>query len=128
MAIDADVEMLRQVLPLWRATRIWAETLLCASLKLQHPSEVLNSEHRGKHTFPGTNWRYRTHGGGVDIDRGAAYGGIDFDFGQPLPDPWRLRIFIKRQLIAGALAAEYAPFLHDHQRFERAAQELLASL
>ena len=122
-----DVERLRQVVPLWRATRAWAEELLCSALGLERARDVLKPEHRGERRIPGTNWLYRTHDGGVDIDRGATCGGIDFDFDQIRPDTRRLRTFVQKQVNAGALPFEYAELVADEPRFERAARELFAS-
>ncbi|HET9956932.1 MAG TPA: hypothetical protein VFQ61_20690 [Polyangiaceae bacterium] len=70
-------------------------------------------------------WYYRTHGAGVDIDRGVVCGGIDFDFDKIEPDPWRLRIFVEKQVNAGTLNAEYAELVQDEDRFDAAARELL---
>jgi hypothetical protein len=122
-----DVEKLRRVIPLWRATRAWAEELLCAAFRLSRAQDVLNREHRGKHRIPGTNWFCRTHGLGVDIDRGIACGGIDFDFNQACPDAWRLRLFVEKQVNAGELTLDYAELADDEERFKRAAEVLLAS-
>ncbi len=68
---------------------------------------------------------YRTHGVGVDIDRGIRCGGIDFDFDKPNPDPWRLRLFAEKQLNAGNLPSEYVRLVDDEERFELAAGVVL---
>ncbi|MFT3772613.1 MAG: hypothetical protein QM820_45055 [Minicystis sp.] len=63
----------------------------------------------------------------MDIDRGLACGGIDFDFDKPAPDPWRLRRFAEKQLNAGTLPPlDYRRLTDDEERFERAAKMVLA--
>jgi hypothetical protein len=122
-----DVERLRRIVPLWRTKRAWAEELLCDALGLERPSDVLRNEYRGHHVIPGTDWFYRTHDDGVDIDRGDSCGGIDFAFDEARPDARRLRTFVRKQINAGELPAEYAEMIEDEPRFERAARALLAS-
>jgi hypothetical protein len=124
---DDDVEKLRRVVPLWRTTRAWAEELLCDAFGLERARDVLGPEHRGEGRIPGTNWFYRTDGSGVDIDRGSVCGGIDFDFDEVRPDARRLRRFIEKQVNAGELSSEYTELVQDEERFERAADALLAS-
>jgi hypothetical protein len=122
-----DVETLCRVVPLWRTTREWAEDLLCDALGLARARDVLKPEYRGERRIPGTHWFYRTHDSSVDIDRGDTCGGIAFDFDEVRPDAGRLRLFIQKQINAGALSREYAAIIEDERRFERAARELFAS-
>lgn len=127
-AADAhDVELVHALLPHWFATRRWAEELLCRVLQLSEAAEVLQPEHRGWRPVPGSTWAYRTHGVGVDIDRGLCCGGIDFDFDKPNPDCWRLRLFAEKQLNAGNLPSEYVRLLDDEERFNRAAAVVLST-
>lgn len=65
--------------------------------------DVLQPENRGDVQIPGTNWRYRTHGIGIDVYRTADVGGIDFDFDKLDQDLWRLKIFFEKQYNAGNL-------------------------
>lgn len=123
-----DVERLRRVVPLWRATRAWAEELLCTAFGLERALDILKSENRGHRRIPGTNWFYQTHGGGVDLYRGVRCGGIDFDFDKVEPDAWRLRIFVEKQIKSGELPGDLAELVHDDKRFEAAAHEMLAAL
>jgi hypothetical protein len=126
-SLDRDVALLRALLPHWHATRRWAEELLVRALGLRDAREVLKPEHRGLKYLPGSLWFYRTHGLGVNLDRGLACGGIDFDFDQFIPDPWRLRLFTEKQLNAGNLPAlDYLPLFDDEDRFVRAAKLALA--
>ncbi len=120
-----DTELVGALIPHWHATRRWAEELLCRALGLQNASEVLKLEYRGSHKIHGSNWTYRTHGIGVDIDRGDRSGGIDFDFDKPDPDPWRLRIFAEKQLNAGNLGPEFTALINDETRFKKAAEAAL---
>ncbi len=122
-----DIELVRALLPHWFATRRWAEELLCRTLQLETAEDVLRPEYRGWRLIPGSTWAYRTHGVGVDIDRGISSGGIDFDFDKPNPDPWRLRVFAEKQLNAGNLPWEYVRLVDDEERFERAAIAVIDS-
>ena len=123
---DNDTELVRALIPHWHATRTWAEELLCRVLGLQKASDVLQPEHRGRKVLAGSMWTYRTHGVGVDIDRGISCGGIDFDFDKPTPDTWRLRIFAEKQLNAGNLGPEYVALVDDEDRFNMAAEAALS--
>ena len=122
---DDDTKLVRALIPHWYATRRWAEELLCRALGLKNASEVLQREHRGRKVLAGSLWTYRTHGAGVDIDRGIRSGGIDFDFDKPDPDPWRLELFAEKQLNAGNLGLEYAALFDDEGRFKKAAEAAL---
>jgi hypothetical protein len=122
---DSDIELVRALIPHWYATRKWAEELLCRVLGLENASDVLRPEHRGRKAIPGSMWTYRTHGIGVDIDRGIRSGGIDFDFDKPDPDPWRLELFAEKQLNAGNLGPEYLDLVDDEDRFKKAADAVL---
>jgi hypothetical protein len=122
---ERDEELVRLLLPHWYATRRWAEELLCQSLGLKEASEVLQRENRGWNVIPGSNWHYRTHGVGVELDRGICCGGIDFDFPQAVPDPYRLCLFGQKQLNAGNLSPAYVRLLDDEHRFMRAATKVL---
>lgn len=125
---ESDVELVRALVPHWHATRRWAEELLCRTLGLAKAEDVLLHEHRGTKLIPGSLWTYRTHGVGVDLDRGLASGGIDFDFDKPEPDAWRLRIFAEKQLNAGHLPPlEYRRLIDDEDRFTRAAHTVLGT-
>lgn len=123
----SDEELVRQLLPHWYATRTWAEEILVSSLGLTAPEDVLLVPHRGRKSIPGLTWHYRTHGIGVDIDRGLNCGGIDFDFDKADPDPWQLRIFAEKQLNAGNLPVEYNELILDEDRFLATAKTVLAS-
>jgi hypothetical protein len=120
-----DEGLIRALIPHWYATRRWAEELLCRVLGLKSPNEVLQREHRGRKVLAGSMWTYRTHGAGVDVDRGIRSGGIDFDFDKPDPDPWRLELFAEKQLNAGNLGPEYAALIDDEDRFKNAAEAVL---
>lgn len=95
-------------IPLWYAQMAWAKELIRRSFGLAKPEDILLSEHRGRHAIPGTYWFLCTHGVGVDVYKTPDVGGIDFDFDKPNPDPWRMRIFIERQVNEGYLP--YEPF------------------
>ena len=99
-------QLIKNLSPLWYATRLWAEELLRQSLGIENSIEVLLPEKRGIKAISGTNWMYCTHGGGVDVYKTADAGGIDFDFNKPDPDSWRLKIFFRRQYNDGALNYE----------------------
>lgn len=78
-------ELIKNLIPLWYATRLWAEDLLRRYLDLADAVDILKPENRGKKPISGTNWMYRTHGVGVDIYKTEEVGGIDFDFDKPNP-------------------------------------------
>jgi len=99
-------DLIKNLTPLWHASRAWAEELLRQHLRLENAIDVLRPENRGKRSIPGTNWIYRTHGVEVDIYKTEEVGGIDFDFDKPLPDAWRMKIFFKRQYNDGNLNFE----------------------
>ncbi len=125
---SSDVDRLN-ALPLWHATRAWAEELLRGALALESAKEVLTAPNRGRHRIPGTTWFYRTHGVGVDVNRGSSSGGIDFDFDSADPDLWRLHRFAEKQLNAGNISAdEYWGLVDDKERFERAGTQVLAGI
>lgn len=127
--LEHDRVLVAALLPLWHATRAWAETLLCQSFNLTSAREMLSSPHRGRHRIPGTCWYYRTHGVGVDLTLGIDSGGIDFDFDDPNPDPWRLETFASKQVNAGAISAEeYWGLLNDSGRFHAAAERVVLEL
>jgi hypothetical protein len=123
-----DLELVRQLVPHWYAWRRWAEELLCRVYSLERVEHIARTNRRGaRHPIPGSNWTYRAHGVGVDVDRGINGGGIDFDFDKPDPDTWRLRLFAEKQLNAGNLPFDlYRPLLDDERRFEAASRQVLA--
>jgi hypothetical protein len=76
---------------------------------------------------PGTAWHIRTHGVGVDIFKTPEVGGIDFDFDKPDPDPWRMQIFVERQVNDGNLPYEkYRELLDDDELMKKAISEALS--
>jgi hypothetical protein len=86
----------------------------------------LRSELRGVRVIPGTAWFIRTHGVGVDVYKTPDVGGIDFDFDKPHPDPWRLQIFIERQVNDGNLPYEiFRQLLDDDELMKKAIMEAL---
>jgi hypothetical protein len=126
MKIMSDETLIRQLIPLWRAYRQWANTLLESCLGLERAEDILEHSHRGRKSIPGTNWIYRTHGVGVDIYRTETAGGIDFDFNKLEPDTWRLRIFAEKQFNDGNLCYEsYRNLIDDEERFIAAAKAVL---
>jgi hypothetical protein len=119
-------ELIKNLIPLWYATRLWAEELLRRRLDLADAADVLKPENRGKKTIQGTNWMYRTHGVGVDIYKTEDVGGIDFDFDKPTPDPWRMKIFFRRQYNDGNLNLElYGELFEDEDMLDKELAELL---
>jgi hypothetical protein len=119
-------ELIKNLIPLWYATRLWAEELLRRHLDLADAADVLKPENRGKKVINGTNWMYRTHGVGVDIYKTEEVGGIDFDFEKPNPDPWRMKIFFRRQYNEGNLNLElYRNLFENEESLDRELAELL---
>lgn len=115
------------VIPLWYAQITWARELIQRSFGLANVEDILLSENRGRRNIPGTAWFLCTHGVGVDIYKTPDVGGIDFDFDKPDPDPWRLRIFIERQVNDGGLPYHvFANLLNDDELMKRVIQEALA--
>ena len=113
-------QLIKNLIPLWYATRLWAEDLLRRSLGLEHSIDILAPENRGIKAVSGTNWMYRTHGIGVDIYKTEAVGGIDFDFNKSDPDCWRLKIFFRRQYNDGNLSYElYRNLFEDEKLLEK---------
>lgn len=113
-------QLIKNLIPLWYAMRRWAEDILCRTLGLESSIEVLAPENRGKKAICGTNWVYCTHGLGVNIYKTEDVGGIDFDFNEPDPDPWRLKIFFKRQYNDGILSYElYRELFEDEELLSR---------
>lgn len=116
------------VIPLWYAEMEWAKELIARSFGLTVADDILARENRGFRQVPGTSWYIRTHGVGVDVFKTPEVGGIDFDFDKPDPDPWRLQIFIERQVNDGNLP--YEPFrelLDNEELMEKAIEEALVS-
>lgn len=121
-------ELIKNLIPLWHATRLWAEDLLRRYLDLADVADVLKLENRGKKPIIGTNWMYRTHGVGVDIYKTEDVGGIDFDFEKLNPDPWRMKIFFRRQYNDGNLNFEaYRHLFEDEDLLDRELAKLLES-
>jgi len=121
-----DVELIKQIIPLWYAQYKWATELLKQAFSLDQAEEILEPKHRGFKEIPGTNWMYRTHGIGVDISRTPEVGGIDLDFDKPDPDPWRLRIFFERQYNEGNInISAYRHLIDDEEALEKAIEGAL---
>jgi hypothetical protein len=121
-----EEDLIGRLVPLWHVTRRWAEDLLLVSLGFKRAGARPSPGHG---VIPGTNWFYRFHGYGVDIDCGMDCGGIDFDFNQPEPDAFRLHNFAQRQLNVGALdAAAYGALVRDEERFVHIAEVVLKRL
>ena len=113
---ETHVELVRRAVPLWYANIAWAKELLIRAFDLADAQDILKSEHRRTQRIPNTCWNFRAHGAGIDIFRTPNVGGIDFDFGQPSPDEWRLRIFIERQVNDGQLSYElYRDLMEDKE-------------
>lgn len=108
-----DKELVQTLINLWYAERAWAEELLKRSFGLNHASDILKLDIESGCEIPGTRWRCRPHGTGVDIYLTEDAGGIDFDFDKPEPDAWRLMIFLQRQFEAGNLDKELYRELYD---------------
>lgn len=118
-------ELLKNLIPLWHATRVWAEDLLRRYIELEEADKILKPEKRGRKPIPGTNWMYRTHGVGVDIYKTEDVGGIDFDFDKPNPDAWRMKTFFRRQYNDGNLNFDtYRHLFEDEDLLDKELKEL----
>lgn len=118
----------KHAIPLWHAQVAWAKELISRSFGISRAEDILSRENRGFKAIPGTHWHIRTHGVGVDVFKTPEVGGIDFDFDKPDPDPWRLQIFIERQVNDGNLPYEqYRDLLDDEKPMKRAIAEALSS-
>ncbi|MCU8059076.1 hypothetical protein L5L78_23315 [Shewanella sp. SM34] len=114
-------------IPLWYAQMSWAKELIRLGFGLSKVEDILSSENRGCKLVPGTAWNIRTHGIGVDVFKTPGVGGIDFDFDKPDPDPWRMQIFIERQVNDGNLPYEnYRELLDDEELMKKAISEALS--
>lgn len=113
-------------IPLWHAQMAWAKELIKRSFNLEHPEDILLHKNRGRRAIPGTTWFLCTHGIGVDVYKTPDVGGIDFDFDKPNPDPWRMQIFIERQVNEGNLPYEaFQQLLADEEKLKFAIREAL---
>lgn len=121
------VRLIKQVIPLWYASRAWACELIARSFPLADAQEVMRLN-RGKILrVPGTCWYLRRHGVGVDVYKTPDVGGIDFDFDKPHPDEWRLKIFFLKQLNDGLLSyPDYQGLAEDEGALDEAVKEALA--
>ena len=120
------VELVRQAIPLWYAQVAWAKELLTRSFNLDNAEDILRPENRHLQQIQNTCWFVRPHGIGVDIFKTPDVGGIDFDFDKPNPDPWRLVIFIERQVNDGQLKYEaYRALVNDEELMKQAVNEAL---
>ena len=116
----------KMAIPLWYAQMAWAKEPIARSFDLDRAEDVLRLENRGIRAIPGTVWFIRTHGIGVDVYKTPDVGDIDFDFDKPHPDPWRMQIFIERQVNDGNLPYEnYKELLDDEELMMRALNEAL---
>lgn len=119
--------LVRAAIPLWYAQMAWAKELIARSFKLGRAEDILSPKFRGLKAIPGTAWYIRTHGVGVDVFKTPEVGGIDFDFDKPDPDPWRMNIFIERQVNDGNLAYElYHELLDDEELMKKAIADALS--
>jgi len=120
------VRLIKQIIPLWYASRAWACELIARSFSLADAQEVMRLN-RGKILqVPGTCWYLRRHGVGVDVHKTPDVGGIDFDFDKPHPDEWRLKIFFLKQLNDGQLSyPEYQSLADDEDALDQAVKEAL---
>jgi len=122
-----STDPIKAAIPLWYAQMAWAKELIMRSFGLQCAEDILSRELRGVRAVPGTVWFVRTHGIGVDIFKTPDVGGIDFDFDKPDPDPWRMRIFIERQVNDGNLPYEpYRELIDDEERMKQAIEAALS--
>ena len=118
---------IKEAIPLWYAQVCWAKELIRLGFGLSAAQDILSGEHRGYKQVPGTAWYVRTHGVGVDVFKTPDVGGIDFDFDKPDPDPWRLKIFIERQVNDGNLPYEnYRELLRDEELMKKAISAALS--
>ena len=118
---EGDIHLIRAVLPLWHAEMAWAKELLKRAFGLNDAEEIMRREFRGRRQIPGTTWFFRTHGIGVEVYRTSEVGGIDFDFDKLDPDPWRLAIFLKKQVHEGSISYEkYGQLIDDEDRLKLA--------
>lgn len=118
--------LIKNLIPLWYAQRIWAEELLKRAFNLSDAADILNKEYRGNKQIPGTNWMYQTHGIGVNIYRTEEVGGIDIDFDKPEPDTWRLKIFFEKQYNEGNLPyKEYRHLFQNEELLDSVIKEVL---
>lgn len=118
---DEDIQLIRALIPLWHAEMAWAKELLKRAFELHDAQEIMRPKFRGRRQIPGTTWFFRTHGIGVDVYRTSAVGGIDFDFDKLEPDPWRLAIFLEKQVNDGSLSYEkFGQLIDDEDRLKLA--------
>ena len=123
---NSHVELVRQAISLWHAQMAWAKALLVRTFNFERAEDILKQENRGIRQIPATPWYIRTHGIGVDIFKTPEVGGIDFDFDKPIPDAWRLTIFIERQVNDGQLKYElYRELIDDEELMNKAVNEAL---
>jgi hypothetical protein len=117
---------IKVAIPLWYAQMSWAKELIRLGFGLSKAEDILSRENRGCKLVPGTTWYIRTHGTGVDVFKTPDVGGIDFDFDKPDPDPWRMQIFIERQVNDRNLPYEnYRELLDDEELMKKAISEAL---
>lgn len=119
---------IKAAIPLWYAQMAWAKELIKRGFNLQRADDILSRELRGLRAIPGTAWFIRTHGIGIDVFKTPDVGGIDFDFDKPDPDPWRLGIFIVRQVNDGNLPYEpYRDLINDQALMKQAIDSELSN-
>lgn len=121
-----SADLVKSAIPLWYAQMAWTKELIERSFKLEKAEDILSRELRGTRAIPGTVWFLRTHGIGVDVFKTPDVGGIDFDFDKPDPDPWRMQIFIERQVNDGNLPYEpYRELLDDEELMKESVEGAL---
>jgi hypothetical protein len=65
----------------------------------------------------------------VDIFKSTNVGGIDFDFDNPRPDEWRLKLLFEKLLADGQIPyEEVADFADDEDALDSAIKDVIASL
>ncbi|TEU30811.1 DUF6896 domain-containing protein [Alkanindiges illinoisensis] len=127
--MDEHKNLISPLISLWYAQIAWAKELLVRSFNLKKAEDILQYQNRGNHQIQGTLWFVRTHGIGVDIYKTPAVGGIDFDFDQPDPDLWRLKIFLERQINDGVLLySDYRVLIENEDLLDQVIKEILNEL
>ena len=120
------VRLIKQVIPLWYASRAWACELMERSFSLANAEEIMRLNRGEILQIPGTCWYLRRHGVGVDVYKTPNVGGIDFDFDKPHPDEWRLKIFFLKQLNDGQLSyPEHQSLAEDEDLLDEAVKAAL---
>lgn len=97
---QGEVNLLRYYVKVWRPARVWAEDLLCETLKIHVAADLLQQSDGLPRSVPGTSWVYRTLHRDVHVYSNDGPLGISFGVDSLEPTVAQLEDFIRKEIVA----------------------------